>query len=220
MSLSLTIVQKIAVWALPVLFAITLHEAAHAWAANKCGDSTAKMLGRLSLNPIRHIDLIGTILVPLLIGVLTQFQFVFGWAKPVPIDWSRFRKPRRDGALVALAGPAANLMMAILWAFCFKLAIYLNPQNSMYALLLLLAGQAGILINLIISLINLVPIPPLDGSRVVASVLPYRAAMVYQRLEPFGFMILLVLLVTGALGWFLQPILIGSLEIFRWIFNI
>lgn len=208
---SLSMIQKIAVWAIPVLFAITLHEAAHAWAANQCGDSTAKRLGRLSINPIRHIDLIGTILIPLMVGVSTHFQFVFGWAKPVPIHWQHLRNPRRDSALVALAGPASNIIMAFLWAACFKFAIYLNPQASMAALFLLLMGQAGIIINLILALLNLIPIPPLDGSRVVSSMLPQRQAEFYSRLEPFGFLILLILLVTGALGWIMQPILLKAL---------
>jgi Zn-dependent protease len=220
MPLSLTIIQKIAVWAIPVLFAITMHEAAHAWAAYKCGDSTAKMLGRLSLNPMRHIDLFGTILIPLMVGVLTHFQFVFGWAKPVPINWQNLRKPRLDSALVSLAGPGANIIMALIWAICFKAAIYFNAQTSIYAFFLLLMGKAGILINLILALVNLIPIPPLDGSRVIASLLPNKQKQIYQRLEPFGFIILLILLITGVLGWVLQPILLNSLQALQWLFNL
>lgn len=217
---SLTIIQKIAVWAIPVLFAITLHEAAHAWAANRCGDPTAKQLGRLSINPLRHVDLIGTIFIPLLIGVLTHFQFVFGWAKPVPISWGQLRHPRRDAAIVTIAGPVANVLMAIFWTICFKLAIYFNPQASLPALFLLLMGQAGILINLILALLNLIPIPPLDGSRVVASMLPYKQAELYLKLEPFGFIILLILLLTGILGWVMQPLLVGTLNGLKLLFNL
>lgn len=218
--MTLTLIQKIAVWAIPVLFAITLHEAAHAWAANRLGDTTAKMLGRLSINPIRHVDLIGTIVVPLLIGVLTRFQFVFGWAKPVPINYNQLRNPRRDMALVTAAGPMANFIMALFWAFCLKTALYLDPQNSMPALFLLLTSQAGIIINLILAILNLLPIPPLDGSRIVMSFLPPRQAMMYQRIEPFGFFIILILLVTGVLSFILSPLLYGSLSLIQTLFNI
>lgn len=218
--LTLTLIQKIAVWAIPVIFAITLHEAAHAFVANHYGDSTAKMLGRLSLNPIRHIDLVGTILVPILVAVLTKFQFVFGWAKPVPINWQQLRNPNRDMALVAFAGPGANFIMVAFWAFCFKLAIILDPQVYAPALFLLLAAQAGILINLILAFINLIPVPPLDGSRIVASLLPPRLEMQYMRLEPFGFLILLVLLFSGMLSWLITPLLYGALKIINLIFNL
>jgi Zn-dependent protease len=205
MTLSLT--QKIAVWIIPVLFAITLHEAAHAWMANRCGDTTAKQLGRLSLNPLKHVDLFGTLLVPLMVGLLMQFQFIFGWAKPVPVRWENLRRPRLDTALVTAAGPVANLIMAIMWALCYKIGFYLNPQTSTSALFLLLTAQAGITINLILAVLNLLPIPPLDGSRIVASMLPAKYAEYYMRLEPFGFIILLLLLVTGILGRILEPIL-------------
>ncbi len=217
---TLTLIQKIAVWAIPVLLAITLHEAAHAWAASRLGDTTAKMLGRLSINPLRHIDPIGTVLVPILVGVLSHFQFVFGWAKPVPINWNQLRTPRRDMALVAAAGPVSNLIMCLLWAGCFKLALFLNPQTSMVALFLLLAAQAGVFINLVLALINLIPIPPLDGSRVVASLLPPRQAALYMRLERYGFLILIILLFTGALSWLLTPVLYGALGLIQSLFNI
>ena len=217
---TLTLLQKISVWAIPVLFAITLHEAAHAWAASRLGDTTAKMLGRLSLNPLRHVDLVGTIIVPIVVALLSQFQFIFGWAKPVPINWSQLRNPKRDMALVAVAGPLTNIIMALLWAAGFKIAIMLHPQTSSPALFLLLASQAGVLINLVLALLNLIPIPPLDGSRVVASLLPYPQAMLYMRLERFGFLILAALLFTGALNWIISPALEWSLRLIRLLFNL
>lgn len=218
--LSLTLIQKVAIWALPVLFAITLHEAAHAFAANRFGDSTAKMLGRLSINPIRHIDLIGTILVPVLVGVLTKFQFVFGWAKPVPVNWENLRTPRRDMALVAAAGPASNIIMTIFWAACLKVAALLNPASSTTALFVLLTAQAGIIINLILAFINLIPVPPLDGSRIVASLLPPKHAYQYLRIEPFGLFILIALLFSGILGWLVTPLMGYSLKILSVLFSL
>lgn len=218
--LSLTLLQKMAIWALPVLFAITLHEAAHAWMAYRCGDNTAKMLGRLSINPIRHIDFIGTIIVPIMVGLLTGFSFIFGWAKPVPINYNQLRKPRRDSALVTAAGPAANFAMAILWAFLLKTSTWLNPQTSMLALFLLLTAQAGIIINLVLAWLNLLPIPPLDGSRIVASLLPPTQATQYLRIEPYGFFILLALLLSGVLGWVLSPLLSWSIQLTIMLFNI
>ena len=221
MPLTLSLPQQIAVWILPVLLAITLHEAAHAWVANKCGDTTAKMLGRVSINPLRHVDLVGTILVPLMVGILTQFQFIFGWAKPVPISWSRLHRPRLDRALVSIAGPISNFIMAFLWAICFKCAaLYSNPQTSTIGLFLILMGQAGIITNLILGILNLIPIPPLDGSRIVSSLLPPRQAYYYEKAEPFGFIILLALLLSGILGWIMQPVLSSALDLFRALFNI
>ncbi|AHE67662.1 site-2 protease family protein [Legionella oakridgensis] len=217
---TLTLIQKIAVWAIPVLLAITLHEAAHAWVASRFGDTTAKKLGRLSINPLHHIDLVGTILVPLFVGILTKFNFVFGWAKPVPIDWDQLRNPRRDMIFVSLAGPITNLIMAFFWAACFKLAWMLNPQFSLSALFLMLASQAGIIINLILAFFNLLPVPPLDGSRIVACVLSPAQAAVYLRLERFGFLIMLILLITGILGWLLNPLLIWSLYFIKYLFNL
>jgi Zn-dependent protease len=195
--LKLSLLQNISIWILPILFAITLHEAAHAWVANYCGDTTAKRLGRLSLNPIRHIDLIGTVLVPILVAALTQFQFVFGWAKPVPIRWAQLKNPRRDMALVAAAGPASNLIMAILWACCLKVASLFHPDSSNISLFLALTAEAGIFINLVFALLNILPIPPLDGSRILCSLLAPKYALLYLRLEPYGFIILLILLFSG-----------------------
>lgn len=218
--LTLSLIQKIAVWIVPVLLAITLHESAHAWVAKLCGDSTAKMLGRLSINPLRHIDLVGTIIVPIVIALLSQFQFIFGWAKPVPINWSNLRHPRRDTALVALAGPCSNILMALLWGSTLKAASLWHPDTSMPVLFLLLASQAGVLINLVLALLNLIPIPPLDGSRVLASLLPPKLAMHYMKLEPLGFLILLGLLMTGILSWLLLPLLAQALQFVDWLFNL
>ncbi len=218
--LTLTLIQKIVVWAIPVLLAITLHEAAHAWVANRCGDTTAKMLGRLSINPLRHIDLIGTIFVPILVAALSQFQFIFGWAKPVPINWTRLHKPRRDMILVAAAGPLSNIIMALLWAVLFKIATLSHPETSRPFLFLLLTAQAGILINLVLAFLNLIPIPPLDGSRIIAGLLPPRKAALYLKIEPFGFLILMGLLFTGVLSGLLDPLLSWALDIFNAILKL
>lgn len=218
--LEFTLIQKICIWAVPILLAITLHEAAHAYVAYRCGDTTAKMFGRLSLNPIRHIDPIGTVLIPLVIGVLTQFNFVIGYAKPVPINWRQFRHPRRDMILVTLAGPFSNILMAFLWAGCYKISILLNPGSSMPILFLYASAQAGILINLILAVLNLIPIPPLDGSRVVSSLLPPKQAIAYEKIEPYGFFILIVLVFTGALGIILTPLINLGLTALSAIFHI
>ena len=217
---TLTLVQKLAVWIIPVLLAITLHEAAHAWVAYRCGDPTAKRLGRLSINPLRHIDLIGTLLVPIVIAVLTQFQYTFGWAKPVPINSSNFHKPRRDTALTAAAGPVSNLFMAFLWSIVLKISTLLHPETSVIALYLLLTAQAGLLINLLLGYFNLFPIPPLDGSKVFASLLSTRQAAQYQKLEPYGFFIVIALVATNVIFWILNPLLSWSLHFIYIIFNL
>lgn len=190
------IIQTIIIWALPVLFAITLHEAAHGWVANKLGDPTARLLGRISANPLKHIDPMGTVIVPLALVLLSGF--VIGWAKPVPVDPRHFRQPLLDMALVAIAGPASNFIMACLWA----LLIVLAPAGS----LLIAMGQAGITINIILMVLNLFPIPPLDGGRVLAGLLPKSLALVFIRVEPYGMMIILVLLFTGVLGKIMWPL--------------
>ena len=215
-----TLIQQICIWAMPLLLAITLHEAAHAYVAYRCGDTTAKMLGRLSLNPMRHVDPIGTLLKPLLIGVLTQFSFVIGYAKPVPINWRQLRRPKRDIILVTLAGPFANLLMAFLWALCFKVATLLHPNTSMPALFLLVTARAGMMINLVLAALNLIPIPPLDGSRVVSSLLPPKQALAYAKVEPYGFFILILLMFTGALGMILTPLINLGLMTLSVIFQI
>ncbi|HUW99223.1 MAG TPA: site-2 protease family protein [Acidiferrobacter sp.] len=198
----LTPLQSFTIWALPVLFAITLHEVAHGWMAKRLGDPTAQRLGRLSLNPIRHIDPIGTIVIPGIL-LLMGTGFIFGWAKPVPITWSNLRNPRRDMALVALAGPGANLLMAFGWAAIGRVAQYLPSMWAARPLFYM--SIAGITINIVLMVLNLLPLPPLDGSRVLSGVLPGRAALHYNRIEPYGLWILLLLVGTGALGWILGP---------------
>lgn len=199
----LTTVQRIAVWVIPVLFAITVHEVAHGWVARRLGDPTAFMLGRLTLNPIKHIDPVGTVLVPL--ALLMLGGFVFGWAKPVPVTWENLRHPKRDMALVAAAGPGANLVMTLLWALVMKLGMLLEGSVDAVAIPLLYMGFAGITINLVLMVLNLLPLPPLDGGRVVAGLLPDRLSWQFGRLEPYGLMILLALLFFGLLGKLLQP---------------
>ncbi|WP_373017184.1 site-2 protease family protein [Thiomicrorhabdus sp.] len=199
----LTLIQKIAVWALPVIFAITVHEVAHGWAASKFGDQSARMLGRLTLNPIKHIDPIGTIVVPL--ALLMLGGFIFGWAKPVPVNARNFKRPRHDMAWVAMAGPFSNLIMAILWAIVIKIGVTIQSSVPEVGLFLTYSGLAGVSINLILLVLNLLPIPPLDGSHVVSALLSPRLAWQYNRIAPFGFIILIVLMVMGLL----TPILIG-----------
>ena len=199
----LSLMQRIAVWALPVLFAITVHEVAHGWVARKLGDPTAMMLGRLTLNPLKHIDPIGTVIVPL--AMLMLGGFIFGWAKPVPVTWENLRHPKRDMALVAAAGPLANLLMAIFWALMMKLGFMLTQSLDWLAWPLIYMGGAGIAINAILMLLNLLPVPPLDGGRVLAGILPGPWAWKLSRIEPYGLMIMVVLLVTGILGQILGP---------------
>jgi len=199
----LTIVQRVAVWALPVLLAITVHEAAHGWVAKKLGDPTAMMMGRLTFNPIKHIDPIGTVVVPVVMMLVSGF--IFGWAKPVPVTWENLKNPKRDMALVAIAGPFSNLLMAILWALIMKLGFVISTSMPSLALPLIYMGGAGIAINAILMLLNLLPIPPLDGGRVLAGLLPGPWAWKLSRIEPYGLFILVALLVTGMLGTILRP---------------
>jgi Zn-dependent protease len=198
------VAQTLAIYALPVLFAITLHEAAHGYVARHFGDMTAHAQGRISLNPARHIDLIGTIVVPLVILFLSGYKFLFGWAKPVPVNYSALRKPRPHMAWVAAAGPGANLAMALAWAVLLKVAVLL-PAGPVAGFLALMS-QAGILVNLIFMFLNLLPILPLDGGRILASLLPSRAAWQYARLEPLGLPLLVVLLLTNVLNVVLEPL--------------
>ena len=194
----LSLAGRIAIWALPVIFAITVHEVAHGWVANKLGDTTAKSLGRLTLNPIKHIDLIGTIVVPAVLLMLGGFMF--GWAKPVPVNFHNLRQPRRDTVLVAAAGPLSNLLMTIAWAIIVKITAMLPESMGMMALPLFYAGMFGILINLILMIFNLIPIPPTDGGRIATSLLPPSLGYQLSRLEPFGMVILLLLMLSGILG--------------------
>ena len=196
----LNLIQKIAIYALPVLLAITLHEAAHAYAAKRFGDATAYMMGRMTLNPLKHIDPVGTVLLPLLSLVIGGF--LFGWAKPVPVNFGALRNPRVGMRWVAAAGPAANLLMAILWVLLLKLAIVMDND---YSRPLALMSQAGIGINVVLMVLNLMPILPLDGGRIVESLLPRRLAYRFSRLEPYGMWILLALVFTGLLSPILRP---------------
>ena len=206
--------QTVAIYALPVLFAITLHEAAHGYVARYFGDMTAHAQGRISLNPVRHIDPIGTILVPAVILVASSLAgshgFLFGWAKPVPVNYSALRKPRQHMAAVAAAGPGANLAMALAWALVLKLSLAF-PSSGFFQEM----SRAGIIVNLVFMFLNLLPILPLDGGRIVASLLPRRAAGRYARLEPWGIPLLLILLVTNGLSFLLGPLIDASDALIR-----
>jgi len=206
-----SIIQTITVYAIPVLFAITVHEAAHGYVARLFGDNTAFIAGRITLNPLKHIDPIGTIVVPLV--MVTLSGFMFGWAKPVPVNFGQLRKPKRDMIWVAAAGPGVNLLMAILWLLFAKAVVFLDMQEAFF----LLVADAGIKVNLMLMALNLLPLPPLDGGRILVGVLPRRIAWQVARIEPYGFVILMVLLFTNTLGFFIQPFLrLGStvLELF------
>ena len=202
------LISTLTIWALPVLFAITLHEAAHGYAALYFGDATAKLAGRISLNPLRHIDPVGTIIVPGLIVIMSSLAgagaMLFGWAKPVPVNFGRLRNPKADMFWVAAAGPFANLLMALGWALLFKLAV-LAP-DSVYALPMAKMADAGMQINAVLMFLNLVPLPPLDGGRIAVSLLPPGPAYKFAQIEPYGFPILLFLLLTGILGDILGPL--------------
>jgi len=195
----LTLFEKILFGAVPVVFAITVHEVAHGWVANRLGDPTARLRGRLTLNPLKHIDPVGTVILP---AILLSFSsFVFGWAKPVPVDWRNLRRPKRDMALVAAAGPAANLVMLLGWGLFAALVAHKGTvEGPVYFMAVI-----GILINAVLMVLNLLPLPPLDGSRVVAALLPASLALPYSRLERFGLLILLLLMFSGALTWLLDP---------------
>lgn len=210
----LTQLQRIVVWILPVVFAITVHEVAHGWVAKKYGDNTASMLGRLTLNPIKHIDLFGTLIIPGIL-LMTGTGFIFGWAKPVPVDVGNFKNPRRDMAIVALAGPVSNLLMAFGWALIARLGVTIGAGIEAVSLPLIYSGVAGISINLVLAMLNLLPIPPLDGSRILTGILPSYWAWQYNRLERFGFVILLVLLYTKVLGLILAyPLFVAQQAFF------
>lgn len=202
------IIQKIAIYAIPMIFAITVHEAAHGYAAKHFGDRTAEMLGRLSLNPIRHIDPIGTILVPLITVLLSGF--FFGWAKPVPVSTNNLRNPKLDMAWVALAGPGANLLMAVLWAVALKLLSMAGDSGVVE--FWVLVAQAGVLVNILLMVLNLFPLLPLDGGRVLAALLPGKLSYAFSRLEPYGMLILIALLMTGVLSVVLRPVEVFSIN--------
>ena len=207
--MELSLIQKIAVFAIPVIFAITLHEAAHGYIAMKFGDKTAWMLGRVTANPLKHIDPVGTIGLPLLLLLMSKLSggpaFLFGWAKPVPVNFSALRRPKRDMVWVAAAGPAANLLMALVWGLLIQLGQMLH--NGFASTPLMLMGAAGIFINAILAALNLLPLPPLDGGRIAVGLLPPGLSMALARVEPYGFFILIALMFTGILSNLVTPLI-------------
>ena len=205
----LTLVQRLAVLVLPVILAITVHEAAHGYVADRLGDRTARMLGRITLNPLRHIDPIGTVLLPL--GMYALTGFMFGWAKPVPVNPRNLGNPRRDMAIVAVAGPLSNLAMAVLWSIAILVGGWLLPVSTWVGAPLVFMGAAGVLINVILLVLNMIPLPPLDGGRVLVGLLPAKLARVVSQVEPYGLFILIALLVTGVLGRIVLPFVIGAI---------
>ncbi|MBP9722318.1 MAG: site-2 protease family protein [Gammaproteobacteria bacterium] len=221
------IIQLITIFALPVIFAVTVHEASHGYAANYFGDRTAKMLGRLTLNPIKHIDPIGTIAIPLGL-ILIGAPFLFGWAKPVPVTERNLKNPRRQMAIIAAAGPLSNLVMVLMWAAICKLATFLTTLTTALSISyiswiskpLFLMGVAGVQVNLILMLLNILPLPPLDGSKILNNFLRGKVAILYDRLEPYGFIILLLLLATGILNTILMPLFNNTMILIRLIFGL
>ncbi len=198
------ILQTVAIYAIPVLFAITVHEAAHGYAARHFGDNTAYMLGRITLNPVKHIDPLGTIAMPLLLYFATAGAFLFGYAKPVPVNFGRLRNPKRDMVWVALAGPGANLLQAVLWVILGYFLVASGVQERFF----LEMTRAGLLVNLVMFAFNMFPLPPLDGGRILVGLLPWRQAELVSRVEPYGFFIVLALVLTGIVGnlW-LRPLM-------------
>jgi Zn-dependent protease len=198
-------IQTLAISALPVIFAITLHEAAHGYAARHFGDPTAWQAGRISINPLRHVDLVGTIIVPAMILLLSAGSFLFGWAKPVPVNFGRLRQPKQDMLWVAAAGPGANLLMALGWGLLLKVAVAMPVHG--YSQAMAEMARVGININGVLMVLNLLPLPPLDGGRIAVSLLPHRQAAQFSQIEPYGMVILLALLFTGVLETILGPLL-------------
>lgn len=212
------IIETIALLAIPMVFAITLHEAAHGYVAKHFGDYTAYQAGRISLNPLNHIDPVGTIAVPVAMLIMTAGQFVFGWAKPVPVDFGRLRDPKRNMLWVAAAGPAANLLMALAWALMLKFALVLpanyfsNPIQKM--------ADGGVSVNLVLMVLNLMPIPPLDGGRIAVSLLPNRLAYRFAMIEPYGLIIIVVLLATQVLNRIVGPIVAACGDLISAVFGL
>lgn len=214
-----SLIQKIIIWAIPVLFAVTVHEVAHGWVALKLGDRTAQMMGRLTLNPFKHIDPFGTVLLPLLL-IMVGSTYIFGQAKPVPVTYQNLRKPKSDMAWVALAGPLANLVMAIIWLLVVALASKLLQAGISLGEPMIYMGIAGVLINTMLMVLNLFPLLPLDGGRILVSLLPGPLAWQIGRLEPYGIFILLALLFSGVLGSLLWPLIVSFVSLLATIVNL
>ncbi|HEX4879021.1 MAG TPA: site-2 protease family protein [Limnobacter sp.] len=214
-----SLIQTIAVYALPVLFAITLHEAAHGYVARRYGDNTAMLAGRITLNPIKHIDPVGTILVPIAILVSSSLMgvgaFLFGWAKPVPVNFGNLHNPKKDIRYVAFAGPGANFLMAIAWAFLLKVQLVTGASEPF----VLEMARAGVVVNLVLAALNLLPILPLDGGRILFSLLPSSAAYSFSRTEPYGMIILIALLLLNILPMFIQPMVGVAWQALSFLFN-
>jgi Zn-dependent protease len=207
----LNLISTLFVFVIPVIFAVTVHEVAHGWVASRLGDQTAKSIGRLTLNPIKHIDPVGTIVVPAIMYFASGF--IFGWAKPVPVNWRNLGHPRRDMAIVAIAGPAANLLMLLFWAMSAKVITLFGNEPNYLAQLLFIMCNIGITINIVLMILNLFPILPLDGGRVLMAMLPRNLAISFSRLEPYGLIILVVLLFSGILWKILVPVISATLTL-------
>lgn len=212
------LVEKILIWAIPIIFAITLHEAAHGYVAYKYGDDTAKKLGRISINPLKHVDIVGTFIVPIIMIVSTNF--IFGWAKPVPVDARKLKKPKQNMAVVALAGPLSNFLMAIFWVLLLKVAIIAAKDEMTGALVLAFMCQAGILINIVLMVLNILPIPPLDGSKILAAFLPPPIDRYFHQASLVGLILVVALLVSGLLGKIMFPMINGVQHFLFVIFGI
>jgi len=207
------LIQTILIYVLPVLFAITVHEAAHGYAARHFGDNTAAMMGRLTLNPLKHIDPVGTVLMPLLLYFATSGAFLFGYAKPVPVQFDRLRNPKRDMVWVALAGPASNFLQALLWALLLIVLALLGIDERFFVQM----ARAGVLVNLVMWAFNLFPLPPLDGGRILVGLLPWKQAQAVSRIEPYGFFIVMALVIAGVVSSFwLRPLM----ALGYWIINL
>ena len=204
----LNLISTLFVFVIPVIFAVTVHEVAHGWVASRFGDQTAKSMGRLTLNPVKHIDPVGTILVPAIMYFTSGF--IFGWAKPVPVNWRNLGHPRRDMAIVAIAGPVANLLMLLFWAMSAKVIVSLGNDSNYLTQLLFIMCSIGIMINIVLMILNLFPILPLDGGRILTAILPRNLAITFSRLEPYGLIILVVLLLSGILWKILIPLIGGT----------